>query len=1286
MKRTPILFAVLIILPTLVFAQHWEEHFENGISSAHPYANDPSNAALEQISSGTQGGSCVRATIPGKSKLEGFYVSATGLTGARITRVTAKVQGKGLLWLCLDSNNGWLYSESTTKLTSSWQTVTLSKSLAASDSNLGIYFLTMDKQSGAVFEVDDITAEQSPAPTTYDTNVDPRRLEVEDYSAKGMLATSNIAALGGHAVACNAYSCFEGMPFPRTSHTATIYVRVKSGSDKEAYRIYTILPGQKQIIASVNPNKSGSWQWLRFPNIASGEVGDTFSLEYAPDSSTTNDTAVIDSIVVSTQNNLSDLELDKTPLLFPGRPFAIVAKCIEPPVFDGKGDDLCWKNTVACTDFLRVNSDAKADGQTSVRFCYDDRNLYALFVCTEPILNPVLQRVHEFAANVKERDSGVWQDDWVAMILKPNTGDKDAYDFFANALGTLNDSQCLSPDFWGTRDTKWNMNSHIAAVKGNGEWSLEIAIPFADLSQQQPKPGDDWQVAIGRGAIARGENSSWNLSVKGLHDPRELGILRFGETPGNVELRTTDALEPGKNTLQVNLYSANENPKGLYVSTSIVNQNSTRHLYSFTIPGESKDSKIPFELQESGEVKIAHGVLDAATCLPIYLTPNLNRSVTSSQSIVSIKCDGPYELYLNGNSMAKGQKADNEAVKVSLRKGINLFAVKLDKGTADINISAPGMDDSKLKWKIAPPDVKEPFGPDTDDSNWKTAVKSGALVGELGREVVLRHTLLVDKTRIYPTPVPAWYICKGSTQQLIVVADGVANRTLNGWDIFIAVPVGFKIVGCSGYYTGRYDLTTIGARIIDERNMIVYKVSSKTPITTRAYDQLLRVPVFIKCSETIKADKTSLIYWTSANDGTISETRHTVPIQILPKLNGLQPKKLVWQIWGMFWEMTNPAMRDQVAKSARAAGFNNFATATIESRSVLDKYAMQNTVQVCFEEWSLNFKSYLKDHPDDHLVLSDNKSSERWVCTSLLLEKSNKALANTLKKTLKGCKTGNVIYDFEVPPFDGPHSCYCERCLSKFRKYAGLSADVELTGQIIKDKYSVQWIDFMAYVDAEVLAKMKSIIHNISPKMKFWIYSGYHNADNPRMYGINWDYIGKLKSCDVASMGYGRPVTDIPNTIAVLKGIPAVFGCLLTPYLVSDTSPSMQISRAEMLRRALDSTGGILVFERDSVDGRTWYASAETSRLVATYEDAFLSGKRSKLDSQDESAVQLLTSSKVVLLCIMNETNKQAEYNVRLTGKKGKWNEFYTGRTAKSGGTLKITLQAGETAVYVQDR
>ena len=117
--------------------------------------------------------------------------------------------------------------------------------------------------------------------------------------------------------------------------------------------------------------------------------------------------------------------------------FAIVAKCLESPVIDGKGYDLCWKNSVACTDFLRVNSEFRADGQTSVRFCYDDRCLYALFVCNEPILNPVLQRVHEFAANVKERDSIVWQDDWVAMILKPNTTGKDAYDFFTNALGTL---------------------------------------------------------------------------------------------------------------------------------------------------------------------------------------------------------------------------------------------------------------------------------------------------------------------------------------------------------------------------------------------------------------------------------------------------------------------------------------------------------------------------------------------------------------------------------------------------------------------------------------------------------------------------------------------------------------------------------------------------------------------------------------------------------------------------------------------------------------------------------
>jgi hypothetical protein len=326
----------------------------------------------------------------------------------------------------------------------------------------------------------------------------------------------------------------------------------------------------------------------------------------------------------------------------------------------------------------------------------------------------------------------------------------------------------------------------------------------------------------------------------------------------------------------------------------------------------------------------------------------------------------------------------------------------------------------------------------------------------------------------------------------------------------------------------------------------------------------------------------------------------------------------------------------------------------------------------------------LKNHPDDRLIRLDGSSSDRNICTTTALDTSSETLKYMIKLLIGDCQTGSIIYDFEHPPFTGPHSCYCDRCLVAFKKYSSLPSDTKLDGAIIKDQYSKLWIDFIAYRNAQVFRRMKDIIHSMAPRMRFWVYSGYQSDDTIASYGVNWDYIGKLNACDVAGVGYGRPVAEIAATFKGLRGIKVIFGSLLIPYMAQDYSPSTQISKAEMLRRVLDSRGGILFWQRDSVDGRTWLASAETTRLMATYEDAFLNGKLSRIDNQDESSVQLLTNGNTRLLCIMNPSANQAEYRVRMPGINGKWKEFYTGRVVDARKTCTIKVQGNDTAVFIE--
>jgi len=167
-----LLFGMLFV--PVVAAQDWSEGFESGLGTAKPYHADAPTTTLEiATSTPAYGKQFLRAALPGKRRLEGFSVTAGGLKGARLATVTAKVRGRGDIWLCLLSRNGWLYSPRTVRLTGQWQEVSLSKALAAADTNLGIYFLSQGIQSSALFEVDDVRVALSAPPQVFDAEVGP---------------------------------------------------------------------------------------------------------------------------------------------------------------------------------------------------------------------------------------------------------------------------------------------------------------------------------------------------------------------------------------------------------------------------------------------------------------------------------------------------------------------------------------------------------------------------------------------------------------------------------------------------------------------------------------------------------------------------------------------------------------------------------------------------------------------------------------------------------------------------------------------------------------------------------------------------------------------------------------------------------------------------------------------------------------------------------------------------------------------------------------------------------
>jgi hypothetical protein len=1148
------------------------------------------------------------------------------------------------------------------------------------------------------------------APLVYDAAVGPWKLEAEDYLWYTNAGLWDEPGASGGRIAKRpgyGYMLLDDMPFPRTSRPVTVYMRVRPDILAETYTLLTTrnkptADDVKRTRATLKPTQVGEWQWLQFAPVTAEAMGDGFALQFLQRGSTG---IGCDCVVISTRPDLTHAELDQAPLLALSGPRAMVARAAAPPILDGRADDPCWQHTVACSDFLSLGLPNLAEAQTEVRLCYDDRNLYLHVTSHEPILNVAGQRRGEFLARVTQRDGEVYADDSVVVLLDPANTGTQVFDFTVNALGTIADARCPGPNLWDTRDVKWNSGVQAKGIIGEDVWTVEMAVPFADLGGA-PKAGDVWQASFGRLAKARKETSSWNPSKAGFHEPNPLGALVFGAATPAVLLRTPALLQLGKNPLGVTLAAPAGQPAGAYlvVDTTAVQAKRRSRQYAFVAASEkAAPVSTTFEAQIEGEVRLQYAVLDAATLTPWYASPTLTRIAKTSVAQVKLACEGPYELVLNDEVISRGSMGPAEPIKAPLQTGANVFALRLEQGTAAVRVEAPGSDFTGETWKVAAADTKDATRAALDDLSWTAAQKTGdhpqlgAVVGEAGRPVVLRRTLLWEKTRVWPTPDPAFYLARGPAQHLTVRTEGLAGKKLDGWTTYLATPPEYEIIGASGFYGTTNDkqpkfiCTPIGLQQVSGREMRVVTVTADKPLLSGRHWIMSEFEALVRYREEAgepPSTEAEFLYWSQANGGNVTEPAQTIKVRLLPKLDGRQPRQVTLQLWGgWFSNMDDPAMKEEILRCAQAAGFNDFVDSDSWVSERTPKYGLSLTLPTNFRPWEMNLGPYLKEHPEQRRIQFDGQANAGNMCMTLLLGEGWPTIEAALKRRIDEVHPATVDIDYEYGPKDGPHSCYCPRCLAAFREFAKLPADAALDPATIYAKHEDLWVDFMARRVALMFAKFTEATHRLAPGTKFSVYSGYQVPDNPKMYGINWQYLGDLQACDRAGAGYGEPEPDMWRTVEALQGIPLLPGALVTPYDRTQTVPLAPLTRAKMLRLLFAGNGGVLVYERCSLDGRCWRAVADTSRLAAAHEEVFLKGQQAVArPGFGITEVQMRQSGGVSLVCALNLSGKPLEYAIKLPAEAGAGAEFYSGRKVAAGEEVKCALEPGDAAVYVLRR
>lgn len=181
----------------------------------------------------------------------------------------------------------------------------------------------------------------------------------------------------------------------------------------------------------------------------------------------------------------------------------LIPRVSPPPVLEDFLDmkpSPAWEGKLAKVDKFtqRVPSDGEpSTQQTDAYLGYDDKNLYAIFVCFD-------KEPQKLRARLSRRDDLI-DDDSVEILLDTFHDHRRAYTFLSNPLGVQADGLWTEGQgFDFSFDTVWNSEAKVTD-RGFVVW---MALPFRSLRFANSDP-KTWGIVLNRGIPRNNEDTFW---------------------------------------------------------------------------------------------------------------------------------------------------------------------------------------------------------------------------------------------------------------------------------------------------------------------------------------------------------------------------------------------------------------------------------------------------------------------------------------------------------------------------------------------------------------------------------------------------------------------------------------------------------------------------------------------------------------------------------------------------------------------------------------------------------
>lgn len=1052
-------------------------------------------------------------------------------------------------------------------------------------------------------------------------------------------------ALGGKAVRGTRWYYFcRQVPFPQGDGDYYVWLRLKTEGTDNPIHAGALQDKKLTVLATAPAPAPERWTWVRLGPLQAKRVGPWLAIHGGGQAAS--QWTMLDGILITRRASIAPDELDAAAAALPAKAGVVAAARAgrERGRYELSGEAF---------PFLRAGQARLAQAQTRVSAAWDADNLYISARLDEPVLDPAANRRGDFRQRERSHDGAAANDESLEIALDPACDGRPSYRFLVNALGTL----------WDARgnDKSFESGANTTARVGDGFWTVELTVPLKAIGLAAPTPGVLLGMDLVRHRQAERETSSWSgrlLLADGGDGaaPRleKMDVFRFGENRVSLSGGKVTALADAR--------------VGRGAPVQVVGS------------GDGRPLELAYTLTDSGPATLQLVVIDNATAMPVCRTPLLPGNVAGTVADVELAGDGDLELVVNEERVA-GPARGRLNAKLPLIDGLNAIAVRSSGVTLSGRVRAGEFEvpvDGRWRWTQGEQATHRAL--DLDACTPVTAGNGGIRAPAPGG--VFRRSIAVGSTRAWPNYGEALHLAQGSAQWFHLRLAGFrglaqAKRPV----VLVDVPEGIEVVDAAGYYGNkrteqpRFTRHERGSVTVAGRRLRRIAFASDRPVRTRDKTTVLNLfSVAIRAPAAgplPPGSEAELFCHQEDCGGALSELPRACRVRIAPPLDGIQPKKIVWQCWpGSLSRYDGAAGREALLETIARAGFNDVTLG--EDAPAAHRHGLRLTALVNFEPWCLDTGGYVKEHPADALVGAAGKPSPSRMCTSCLLGKGwDEVIDPAIAQWLARVEPDHANWDYESSAFTGHLACYDRRCLEAFRRFAGLPAGLPLDGDSIKRDHRQAWLDFMAGRSAAVAERFSRSIKAHRPATLFSMYSGYQCAETKDIYNVDWALAAP--HLDLVMCGYGRREQEVLDTRRAAGKTRCVFGCITHPYEYDDDKPSTTISAAQVLRRLCDARGGVLFYSLSNADARTLGAFARVSRAIAGVEEFFLQGGDArgsvKVAAGNAEDVYVFSLGARKLVCLVNETAAPARFEVERPGDK----------------PLKADVAAGDIALECSD-